>query len=626
LALRNNNEIMNSFLNCEGALNILREFFHDNPSKNHLVCGFYARIVQRSFHVSPEKTFEALSSCDFISDCAANLRMGAISDLLQNIVWIQGVDDDFLKIKQWYVSHGLCSKLVDLLDPNQAACVHENVMELYCNLVRNTRSQMYALEMKSDILNDELQSEILVGKLLDKMLMRHKNGTVFSSVTRNVCEILISLLSSNNILYRPSHTLYKDYNAEFSWVGGNPSSVSNGNISDVSNETDATVWCSDSERVVEKMVASRVSEFLDLVVEELESDTNPTDENWSYLLRVLIELCDTNHMETHILLEGQFKKCATGKLFSMVWRHPRSSILHSLLQRIIFFILYSSMESLSPLITYLFKPSCALPKLDLQSLRTYHIHLALAIEQARKSSPNSQGIEELVQEFPFWSEIMTNIEEWVSSNLPDPAVVNLRPSNQRACVDDVMDDFERQALAPHHTALLEFKNESVSSSMTDVFDTPLGELQTSSETKGFYVHGIRVCNVEVNLEENDVDESKFEAVCAMKECPILNDWPMQHGDQSFKWYSSFADDWLGLRKLNGGIADDCHAVAKERQHEDATTFQGLMIGLVFLKAPALQKRTILMMNGLIFHLCEHPSLPMIVLIGQVSKGRRYTFL
>lgn len=37
--------------------------------------------------------------------------------------------------------------------------------------------------------------------------------------------------------------------------------------------------------------------------------------------------------------------------------------------------------------------------------------------------------------------------------------------------------------------------------------------------------------VDMDLEENDVDESKFEAMCSTKKCSLLDDWPLQN-DQS----------------------------------------------------------------------------------------------
>ncbi|KAK6061504.1 SIT4 phosphatase-associated protein [Cooperia oncophora] len=513
---------------CEDALKAVREFFDDESPPNHLLCGFYMRIVQHLFHRSVDKALEILSSSDFISKCAANLRMGAVSELLQNIVWIPQVAEDFLKIKLWYVEKGLCNKLVKQLVPDQPVCVHENVMEVFSNLVRNTRDQMYALDIKSDVLNDELQSESLVRELLDKMLARSQNGILSTSVTRNVCEILISLLSSNHILFRPSHTLYKEFNAEIPWVGGNPSAVMDGVSSEVAKEGAERLWCPDSERTVEKIASARVSEMIQLIIEDLESNSGREDEIWSYILRVIIELCDTNHLETHTTLVEEFGKSDIKKLFSLVWCHPRCSIFHGFLQRIVSFILYSSIQSESPAIAYLFKtldlpeiirygvdPRCVLKKVDLFSLRTHHIHLALAVEQAMKSSPNARGVQKLVQECSFWPEIVSKVEEWLSWNLPDPEVANVRPliqhdtieivskveewlswnlpdpevANvrpliQHDTIDEALDEFERQIVGPQQHALYEFKTQTVSVPMTDVFDTALGELQVSSETKG----------------------------------------------------------------------------------------------------------------------------------------------
>ncbi|KAL6736431.1 hypothetical protein Aduo_006786 [Ancylostoma duodenale] len=578
LTLRNNNEITNAFLACEKALKPVKEFFNDNPSKNHLVCGFFMRIVQHLFHRSLSKTLEILSSCDFIPNCISSLRMSAISELLQNIVWIPEVADDFLKIKQWYVDESLCKKIVDMLDPSQPECVHENVMELYTNLVRNTRDQMYALDVRSDILNDELQSENLLSLLTKKMLQKDENGAVNSSVTRNICEILICLLSTNHILFRPSHTLYKEFNAEIPWVGGNPSAGLDGARTDGTKDDEVRLWCPDSNRIAEGVVAQSTAELIQLVVAELEVGNNPTDENWYYLLRVIIELCDTNHPATHEALLQQFEKCDVEKLFLSVWRHPRCSILHGLVQRMVSFVLFSVMEKPSPLIAHFLQkvkllqmvrygvdPRCILPKVDLYSLRTHHIHIALAIEQARKTSSNKEAIEELIEACEFWPEVVTKVEEWLKWNLPDPDVASVRPSLQHETIGEAMDDFERQIGAPQQHVLNEFKTQVVSVPMTDVFDTALGELQVSSETKGFSIQSIHVTKVDMDLEENDVDESKFEAMCSTKKCSLLDDWPLQ-GDQSA------GDNWPDMKKENGEAAFDWPGSNSNSKFNDANAF------------------------------------------------------
>lgn len=61
-------------------------------------------------------------------------------------------------------------------------------------------------------------------------------------------------------------------------------------------------------------------------------------------------------------------------------------------------------------------------------------------------------------------------------------------------VDEALDDFERQMVAPQQHALYEFKSQTVSVPMTDVFDTALSELQVSSETKGL-VHFLLCCSI-----------------------------------------------------------------------------------------------------------------------------------
>ncbi|KHJ92993.1 hypothetical protein OESDEN_07106 [Oesophagostomum dentatum] len=503
--------------------------------------------------------------------------MGAISELLQNIVWIPEVTDDFEKIKQWYVSEGVCMKMVEMLDPNQPECVHENIMELYTNLVRNTREQMYALEAKNDVLNDELQSEKLVSVLMEKMQQRDENGRVNPSIIRNVCEILVCLLSSNHILYRPSHTLYKEFNAEIPWVGGNPSAALDGARSETGKDAEEKLWCPDSTRIVESVVAKSVASLMKIVIEDLEQDKDPADDTWYYILRVIVELCDTNFLPTHTTLLAHFEKCDVKKLFLSVYRRRKWSILHGLIQRIVSFVLFSVMEKPSPLTAFFFKnlnilemvrygvdPICVLPKIDLYSLRTHHIHIVLAIEQARKSSQNKETVEELLKDCKFWPEVVAKVDEWLSWNLPDPEVANVRPSLTTETIGDVMDDFERQIGAPQQHVLNEFKTQTVSVPMTDVFDTALAELQVSSETKGFSIRSIHVCKVDMDLEENDVDESKFEAMCSTKKCSLLDEWPLQT-DQS-------GDNWPETKKSNGDTTFDWPGASNNSKLNDSVSF------------------------------------------------------
>ncbi|VDL68008.1 unnamed protein product, partial [Nippostrongylus brasiliensis] len=353
-------------------------------------------------------------------------------------------------------------------------------MELLTNVIRNVRDQMYALELKTDILNDELQSKDMAIALREKMLMRNERGVISPSLTRNVCEIIITLLSSNQILNRPSHTLYKEFNSEIPWAGGNPS----GDGGNEMMREGADKFCPDPHRIVEMAVAERVADLVQIVIDELEVEDDPVDETWFYLMRVLLELCDTNHVETHAKLVEQFEKCDMKKLFSLVWKQPRYSIFHGMLQRMVSFILYSNTDPLSPAVAYLFEtlnlpeiirfgiePRCVLKKIDLFSLRTHHIHLALAVEQAMKNSPSSQGVRSAAEKCPTWSIITALVDEWLSWNMPDPEVVNypawivdqlLSTSidlQSTVLSDDAMDEFER-AVAPQRHALYEFKSQT----------------------------------------------------------------------------------------------------------------------------------------------------------------------
>ncbi|VDL75028.1 unnamed protein product [Nippostrongylus brasiliensis] len=431
-------------------------------------------------------------------------------------------------------------------------------MELLTNVIRNVRDQMYALELKTDILNDELQSKNMAIALREKMLMRNESGVISPSLTRNVCEIIITLLSSNQILNRPSHTLYKEFNSEIPWAGGNPS----GDGGNEMMREGADKFCPDPNRIVEMAVAERVADLVQIVIDELEIEDDPVDETWFYLMRVLLELCDTNHVETHAKLVEQFEKCDMKKLFSLVWKQPRYSIFHGMLQRMVSFILYSNTDPLSPAVAYWFEtlnlpeiirfgiePRCVLKKIDLFSLRTHHIHLALAVEQAMKNSPSSQGVRSAAEKCPTWPIITALVDEWLN---------------------DAMDEFER-AVAPQRHALYEFKSQTVSVQMTDVFDTTLGDLQVSSETKGFNVQGMRFGKIDINLEENDVDESKFEAACGMKKCSLLDSWPMHDGDRSSP-FPAFADEWPGEKKSNGSAVDDWPGADSERKTEGSAVF------------------------------------------------------
>lgn len=53
--------------------------------------------------------------------------------------------------------------------------------------------------------------------------------------------------------------------------------------------------------------------------------------------------------------------------------------------------------NLPEIVRYGVDPRCVLKKIDLFSLRTHHIHLVLAVEQALKTAPSAEGIQGLVQ-------------------------------------------------------------------------------------------------------------------------------------------------------------------------------------------------------------------------------------
>ncbi|VDL84621.1 unnamed protein product [Nippostrongylus brasiliensis] len=85
---------------CDDALDVVKHFFDNNASKHAPVCGFFLKVMQQLFQCSVAKMVETLAPTDFLSKCVQNIRMAAISELLQNIVWVPQVADDFLRIKQ----------------------------------------------------------------------------------------------------------------------------------------------------------------------------------------------------------------------------------------------------------------------------------------------------------------------------------------------------------------------------------------------------------------------------------------------------------------------------------------------------------------------------------------------
>ncbi|KAK6061503.1 hypothetical protein COOONC_00829 [Cooperia oncophora] len=88
----------------------------------------------------------------------------------------------------------------------------------------------------------------------------------------------------------------------------------------------------------------------------------------------------------------------------------------------------------------------------------------------------------------------------------------------------------------------------------------------------FAVHNLRVCKVDMNLEENDVDESDFEAMCGMKKSSLLSDWPMQDGDQSSRFVTP-DEEWVAMKKANGNSVDDWPGMSSATKNEQTSDFQ-----------------------------------------------------
>uniref|UniRef100_A0A1I7XIK1 Serine/threonine-protein phosphatase 6 regulatory subunit 3-like n=1 Tax=Heterorhabditis bacteriophora TaxID=37862 RepID=A0A1I7XIK1_HETBA len=444
LTARNNDDLCNALFKCTPALQALNEFLDDSSQMNHLVASFYMKVVQHLLSRSVDQTINLLEKSGFVEKCVNNLKFGAVSELLQNIVKIPSSTTESCRVKCWLVNEKLAERLISLLDRNYPEAIHENVADLYTDLVRNLRDLLYSFEDKEDVLQESLQEHTIVSRIVEMMFERDEKGAVCHSVLKNGSDILQCLLETNCVMFCPSHLLETERMGD-TWTSVLPVE---GSIKE-SHE----VWRPDDARVVETILAAKADVIVQLIVEDL------------------LE-CD---------------------LVMVIW------------QGVI--------------------PVCTLPRLHLIALRSYHIQLAISLQHARVNSHNKDRIDAILKASPKWTEVEEVVEEWIEWNKPDSEnnLPSARSSNDNSIASKILHCYENN---PPNVLL------------PDVFDRSLGELQMTSEIKGFSVPGLPSANMEINLDECEIDESDFEALCNMKSSSLVEHWPAQNSS-----VPNQEDDW-----------------------------------------------------------------------------------
>uniref|UniRef100_A0A183EPX6 Dymeclin n=1 Tax=Gongylonema pulchrum TaxID=637853 RepID=A0A183EPX6_9BILA len=173
-------------------------------------------------------------------------------------------------------------------------------------------------------------------------------------------------------------------------------------------------------------------------------------DTWCPLMRLLVEVLDTNHMATHQAVLAAFSSLSVNpfQLFlTYANARPQLTIFQNLLHRAVTYILYTLSSSPSPLIQYLFKDvdilgqtlaGCDLSQGDFlnglskRTLHGFYLNLASSIRCASESSPNAELISSLIQasnNASRWETFLKDVREYEEKNRGDDTGITPPPAS-----------------------------------------------------------------------------------------------------------------------------------------------------------------------------------------------------
>ncbi|CAL2033033.1 unnamed protein product [Caenorhabditis brenneri] len=353
LTIRGTDVFQKLIVTNEETKKCLVDFLNDKKPLNHLVAGFFAKIMEclLSRHFALLQTFELLQETPFFDKCLQNINLGAIECLLENIVRIPNTSDGTRTVKQWMISENLFEKIVDRMRDASSDDDRECLAEVYCEILRELRDKLYMVETKVDELHDKAMDENIISKIAGNLVVEENCSAEVlmkkSALITSSARILEAFIKTNYVSDAPAQQLEEmERNLieerHYSYGLMRPC---------MDNDAYEHSYQPDPERIVEGIVANRALNILQTILRDIEAKGSI----WQPLLRLVIELCNTNYMPTHQKLTDAFQKLPFVELINAAKKLPRASVLHSLLVKVVALLLHSTLASdeLSPAAEYL---------------------------------------------------------------------------------------------------------------------------------------------------------------------------------------------------------------------------------------------------------------------------------
>ncbi|KAF1765423.1 hypothetical protein GCK72_005375 [Caenorhabditis remanei] len=417
LTIRGTDVFQRLIVTTEETKKCLLDFLNDKAPLNHLVAGFFAKIMECLLSRHFVLTFDLLKGTPFFEKCLQNINLGAIECLLENLVRIPNTSEGTKTVKKWMISENLFEKIVDQMRDATNDDDRECLAEVYCEILRELRDKLYMLECKEDELHDKAMDENLIAKIADNLIVEEdisaedlvKKSSLISSSAR----ILEAFIKTNYVADAPAQHLEE---VERNLIEERHYSYG---LMRPCNDNDAYEhsYQPDPERIVEGIVSNRVFNILQTILRDIEANGSL----WQPLLRLVIELCNTNHLPTHEKLVCAFRQLPFIKLIDAAKKLPRAGVLHSLLVKVVNLLLHSVFPSneLSPAAEYLLTEGGLIKNVydtatsfhtsgDLiacSGLRSFNQNLGDVINRAKKRAVPNPGLVAILKADKRWTEL-----------------------------------------------------------------------------------------------------------------------------------------------------------------------------------------------------------------------------
>ncbi|CAI2339072.1 unnamed protein product [Caenorhabditis sp. 36 PRJEB53466] len=413
---------------------VLIDFINDETPVTHLIAGFFAKIMEcllsRQFVLL--QTFSLLNETTFFEKCIQNIHLGAIECLLENLVRIPNTGEGTRVVKEWMISENVFEKVVERMIQVESDEDIEALAEVYTEILRELRDKLYVLESKEDTLHDKAMEDTVISKIAQNVVFDADSTAEElakkSALISSTAKILESFIKTNFVRGSPAQHLdevERNQLEERHYTYGLMRPC-------MENEPFEQNWQPDPERIAEGIISNRVDNILQTILRDVQVNGSV----WQPLLRMVTELCNTNHLPTHEKLAIALQKLPFVKLIDAAKKMPRASVLHSLLVRMVALLLHTrfphSPEVLSPAAEYLIAESGLIKNIydtacsfhsaqNLVSscgLRSFNQNLGDAIFRAKRSPLPPPTLAAILDRDQRWTELEDIIVNYNLKNRP----------------------------------------------------------------------------------------------------------------------------------------------------------------------------------------------------------------